>query len=371
VVVPALCLEEDNMCNDSSVVRHAARANVAGRISARRLLLIGAAVGALASMPVSESLAQGRGRAESWWVAKTTGGVYTPPMRPIWRKADLLRTHAGQNTWSEQIIRDPEQDATYNSGAPGTKYGPRMHPDTPSVLVVIQGQLHFDVEGQQPVTATRGAIINIMKSTVFSYDVTGDGNALWVEVNPTNYKTVHPSAEAQPAAPDGAQIVKVAFSHTPAPYTGSNKLMVNTFDDYVAKCQTGAAVVDDHIWNSPLLGYVNAADNKCGAGTGNIGSGPIAPGRWRTSAARPTGFSPPRKSGNGFPNASYGEDYSVALRISRVYEIGRIYEPIYFARRWEGNSDAALPIVTANRYDAYKDHLRAIEILARKRMNQG
>jgi hypothetical protein len=70
----------------------------------------------------------------------------------------------------------------------------------------------------------------------------------------------------------------------------------------------------------------------------------------------------------GLPNVSYGEDYSVALRISRYYEIGRIYEPIYYARRWEGNSDAALPISTSNRYDAYKDYLRSVEIAARKRM---
>jgi hypothetical protein len=72
----------------------------------------------------------------------------------------------------------------------------------------------------------------------------------------------------------------------------------------------------------------------------------------------------------GFPNVSYGEDYAVALRISRDYEIARIYEPIYFARRWEGNSDAALPLAVANRYDVYKDQLRTAEILARKRMNQ-
>ncbi|HWP44796.1 MAG TPA: glycosyltransferase family A protein, partial [Blastocatellia bacterium] len=71
----------------------------------------------------------------------------------------------------------------------------------------------------------------------------------------------------------------------------------------------------------------------------------------------------------GLANVSYGEDYSVALRISRQYEIGRIYEPIYFARRWEGNSDAALPIATANRYDAYKDYIRTVEIAARLRMN--
>jgi hypothetical protein len=72
----------------------------------------------------------------------------------------------------------------------------------------------------------------------------------------------------------------------------------------------------------------------------------------------------------GFPDVSYGEDYAVGLRISRHYEIGRIYQSLYFVRRWEGNSDARLDLETANRYQAYKDKLRTIEILARKRMNE-
>jgi glycosyltransferase involved in cell wall biosynthesis len=71
----------------------------------------------------------------------------------------------------------------------------------------------------------------------------------------------------------------------------------------------------------------------------------------------------------GLPNTSYGEDYAVALRVSREYEIGRIYDSLYFARRWSGNSDSALPLATANRYDVYKDRLRTIEILARQRLN--
>jgi hypothetical protein len=71
----------------------------------------------------------------------------------------------------------------------------------------------------------------------------------------------------------------------------------------------------------------------------------------------------------GLPNVSYGEDYGVALRISRQYEIGRIYDSLYYARRWSGNSDSALPLATANRYDAYKDRLRSIEIAARQRLN--
>ena len=71
----------------------------------------------------------------------------------------------------------------------------------------------------------------------------------------------------------------------------------------------------------------------------------------------------------GLPNVSYGEDYAVALRLSREYEIGRIYDSIYFARRWSGNSDSALPAATMNRYDFYKDRLRTIEILARQGFN--
>ncbi len=71
----------------------------------------------------------------------------------------------------------------------------------------------------------------------------------------------------------------------------------------------------------------------------------------------------------GLPNVSYGEDYAVALRISRDYEIGRIYDSLYFARRWSGNSDSALPPATINRYDVYKDRLRTIEILARIQKN--
>ena len=71
----------------------------------------------------------------------------------------------------------------------------------------------------------------------------------------------------------------------------------------------------------------------------------------------------------GLPNVSYGEDYALALRISRRYEIGRIYDSLYFARRWSGNSDSALPLPTMNRYDTYKDRLRTIEILARQKFN--
>lgn len=67
------------------------------------------------------------------------------------------------------------------------------------------------------------------------------------------------------------------------------------------------------------------------------------------------------------PNVSYGEDYAAALRITREYEIGRIYEPVYCCRRWEGNSDADLSIEKVNANNSYKDFLRTTELIARLR----
>ncbi len=243
-------------------------------------LIVGSCMAALAQDAQQPSGGRGGGGApaQTWYVEKTTGGVYNPPMRPHWKLSELKQMHPGQSTWQEPIIKDPELDVTYNSSAPGFHFTERLHPDTPTVFVVISGEMRFTVESQPAATGTRGSILNIMKSTRFSFDVAGSQPALWVEVNPTNYKTVYPASGPAPAPMNGGTIVKVAFARTPAPYTGTNKLMVNTFDDVIAKCQGGAAVVDDGIWASPLLGYVNPADNKCGTGSGNIGSGPLKPG---------------------------------------------------------------------------------------------
>jgi len=93
----------------------------------------------------------------------------------------------------------------------------------------------------------------------------------------------------------------------------------------------------------------------------------------RNNALRINGLGAPRAFNTsvlrrfGFPNVSYGEDYAIALRISRDFEIGRIYESVYLCRRWEGNSDSALSVEVANRYDQYKDWLRSIELEARRR----
>lgn len=106
----------------------------------------------------------------------------------------------------------------------------------------------------------------------------------------------------------------------------------------------------------------------------------------------------------GFPNVSFGEDYAIALRIAREYDIGRVYESTYLVRHWRGNTTRNLPygsVKSTNMQDivppgydkrdfwyrlgpltgplalmsnlectAYKDYLRTEEIRARKQQDR-
>jgi GT2 family glycosyltransferase len=94
----------------------------------------------------------------------------------------------------------------------------------------------------------------------------------------------------------------------------------------------------------------------------------------RNNALRVNGLGAPRAFDTalvrkiGFLNVGYGEDYAMALRLSREYRIGRIYESLYLCRRWEGNTDASISIEKSNRYDAFKDKIRTVEIMARRKL---
>jgi hypothetical protein len=98
------------------------------------------------------------------------------------------------------------------------------------------------------------------------------------------------------------------------------------------------------------------------------------PENGRNNALRINGLGAPRAFWTpmlrriGFPNTSYGEDYAIGLRISREYQIGRIYDVLYLCRRWDDNSDAALSVEKINRNNLYKDSIRTWELEARLKM---
>ena len=163
-----------------------------------------------------------------------------------------------------------------------------------------------------------------------------------------------------------------------SPYCGRFAVQLDS-DDIYADENTLQAVVDKfrETGAAMVLGSYIITD---------FGLRPMPPGlidhrEWTddngaNNALRINGFGAPRAFYTSiarkflFPNVSYGEDYALALRISREYVVGRIFEPLYFCRRWEGNSDASLSVEQTNANNTYKDFIRSIELYARIRANR-
>ncbi len=124
-------------------------------------------------------------------------------------------------------------------------------------------------------------------------------------------------------------------------------------------------------------------EDKCGMVIGSylltdfklkeIPPGIISHNEWteengKNNALRVNGFGAPRAFYTPLlrkaeiPDVSYGEDYAVCLQLSREFKTGRIFEPIYICRRWEGNTDSSLSIEKENKNNFFKDSLRTEEI---------
>ena len=100
------------------------------------------------------------------------------------------------------------------------------------------------------------------------------------------------------------------------------------------------------------------------------------PENGRNNALRINGLGAPRAFWTpllrrlNFPTTKYGEDYAVGLRVSREYQIGRVYDVLYTCRRWGGNSDGNLSVEKVNANNFYKDRIRTWELQARIAMNR-
>ena len=161
------------------------------------------------------------------------------------------------------------------------------------------------------------------------------------------------------------------------------------------RCGKFAVQLDsDDVYSGPdtLQKIVDAFyEQNCGMVVGtymltDIDKNPIPPGvidhkEWtpdngRNNALRINGLGAPRAFYTPLlrqihvPNTSYGEDYALGLAISRRYQIGRIYDVLYYCRRWEDNSDAALDLNKMNAHNLYKDRIRTWELEARVAMNR-
>jgi len=165
----------------------------------------------LGSIAALTAAAQQRGETLAWAPMPSTPPGWAAPNKPHWKLSELLVAHKGQAGWKETVVADPLLRADYIQLAPGTKTKRQFHPDNPIWWVMQAGTVQFNIEGQQPIVATKGFLVQAPYRNVYNMEVMGDTPALFLEVTVTGTQVMYPIDET-PAPVPGMDFVKVRIS---------------------------------------------------------------------------------------------------------------------------------------------------------------
>jgi len=191
----------------------------------------------------------------SWAPKPLTLVKYAPPHRPVTRLADLKTKHAGQSEWREVIVDDDHLHGEYILSAPGSKIARRFHPDTREWWIVMDGELRFEIEGQQPFVATKGSMVQVPMQTLYSIETVGAKPALRYEVNIAKAKTLYPK-DIQPPKIEGFDWIPVTLNRKAAPWDHGNVPHINLFELAKDPKYRGSRFVhDDRAVSNIIYGY--------------------------------------------------------------------------------------------------------------------
>jgi quercetin dioxygenase-like cupin family protein len=186
-------------------------------------------------------------------------GKYVAPQKPIYRIQELKAKHAGHADWRQTIIDDDLLHAEYISAAPGNGLSKRFHPDNRAWWVVMEGEIQFEIEGQETFVARRGSIVQVPKQTMFALKTIGDKPSLRYEVNVAKSETLYPKGES-PAKIPGFDFTVIRLARQPAPYGNGNVAHV-TFDElarnptYTRGLYLKNVINDDRASSGFIYGY--------------------------------------------------------------------------------------------------------------------
>jgi len=162
-----------------------------------------------------------------WAPKPTSTPAYAPPQKPWVKLADVKARHARDANWRELIVDDGRLTAEYVSAAADSKTDRRFHPDTREWFAVVEGDVKVEIEGQPPITAKRGSLVNIPRQTMYTVETIGDKPSLRFVVNVAKAKTLYPQEAPPPAAPAGTAWMPVRMNRVPGQYDQFNQAHVN------------------------------------------------------------------------------------------------------------------------------------------------
>ncbi|MGH9658878.1 MAG: cupin domain-containing protein [Bryobacteraceae bacterium] len=168
---------------------------------------------------------------------KSAPHPYVAPHKPHTKLAELKQKHAGKAEWRERVVDDEHLRGEYILARPGSKTPRALHPDTRAWWVVLDGQIRFEIEGQAPLVASQGSMVQVPMQTLFSMETIGERPSLRFEVNIAGAKTLYARDVTPPEMP-GFRWIPVKFPRKPGPYLHNNKPHT-TFDELAKELEAG------------------------------------------------------------------------------------------------------------------------------------
>src|SRR5438067_721993 len=84
---------------------------------------------------------------QAWGPKKPAG--WAEPNKPHWKLTEIMAKNKGKANWTNGVVSDDYLHADYIQMAPGEKTPRRMHPDTREWWIVQDGQIQFNIDGQE------------------------------------------------------------------------------------------------------------------------------------------------------------------------------------------------------------------------------
>jgi len=183
---------------------------------------------------------------EAWAARPAKLLPYVPPNRLVWRLAEILAAHHGQQDWTQSVVSTRDFIGQWISLAPHEKTKTEFYADDRIFFVVQQGSLRVTIDGQEPFVATKGFLVQVPERVPYSMETVSDTPSLRFEVRPSGEAPQYPISETPTPYP-GIKYERATYSAGPGHYDNTNRPYID-FETQVVQNgeKIGVWVQDDH-----------------------------------------------------------------------------------------------------------------------------
>ena len=153
-------------------------------------------------------------------------------------------------------MRDQDYAADYISLAPGGKTKPQFWGDDRIFWYIASGQVRFHIEGQQPILASKGWLVQVPYRNVYWMETVGDESSVRLEVIRSNRTPLYPATQGDTGpAPTakGKTYVLASYRTPPDKYDDVNKPALDFWGDFVKR----PATPGDHPFVADTTNFAN------------------------------------------------------------------------------------------------------------------